>query len=85
MTTDTADRNDALSPIRQNPMVEWLHKECGHFQMVPASGGIVTCDNCGITVDLAPKEKKLHKSKSNKQKTRKEYTINLLIHRWFDC
>ena len=68
MTTDTADRNDALSPIRQNPTVEWLHKECGHFQKVPASGGIVTCDNCGITVDLAPKEKKLPKSNSKKLK-----------------
>jgi hypothetical protein len=74
MTTEAADRNDALHDIRPKPTIEWRHKKCGHFQQVPVSGGVVECENCEELIELKPKQTKQDGNKTNSKSSKKKST-----------
>jgi hypothetical protein len=69
MTTEAADRNAALHDIPKIQTRGWLHRECGHYQQVPISGGDVFCEGCGTGVNLAPKKPSEPKKSKRRQTT----------------
>jgi hypothetical protein len=63
MTTKAADRNEPLRDNRIENTHPWLHRDCGHLQNVPTTGGIVQCEGCEGWIDLKPKKQLLEENK----------------------